>query len=420
MYSLAKWLVIAFFAGTVYTGGVSIGSFTATPAVVALIGAVALIVFMRLEDDKPLVSRPVLRVSLVVATLAYFAAGIISGIFADDRTLWAREVIQRMIIILMPMYAVVYGFRTPRDLMSMFVVFIPFGTLIATLCSLQGARSLFRAPVYLFGMHKNHVGGVCSISALICISFLLSNQFPRRKKLILVALAICMLGIIAAQNRASLVGLVLGTCLMSIAIRANRIYIVAIGAAFIAGLGLLSIALPKEAIESAITTRRFSSNWERQMVWSFLAEKLMHDPFVCVGWGNSILIYGTWHVPDAASIFFYDWMQMGLDGVVAQIIMVGLAIWLPLYNARFLPRVSGLMAINNAAMAIVASRFLGAYLDSFWVGRGVSLATFAALGAIVYVRLCLNQITARNVQQQAAVSCGEAKKELPSSGGMLA
>jgi len=94
---------------------------------------------------------------------------------------------------------------------------------------------------------------------------------------------------------------------------------------------------------------------------------------------------------DVANIIAYDWMQMGLMGVFALIAMVGLGIHLGIDNMKRIPNNSLAAFVNLAGLAIFASRFCHGLLDMFWIGRGVTLATFMGLGMIVWVRLWLDQ-----------------------------
>src|SRR6185437_834987 len=102
---------------TVFVQGLLVGDMVLTGATVTSVVACLLIAVRRMRDERPIVSLKFFTVPVVLCTLAYFAVGIGSGIFAEDRDRYIREVVQRAIIILCPLYLYVFGPNHPRVLL---------------------------------------------------------------------------------------------------------------------------------------------------------------------------------------------------------------------------------------------------------------------------------------------------------------
>ena len=47
--------------------------------------------------------------------------------------------------------------------------------------------------------------------------------------------------------------------------------------------------------------------------------------------------------------------------------------------------------INLVGLGVVCGRFTHAMVDTFWIGRGVTLTTWAAIGMLIFVKLYLDQ-----------------------------
>lgn len=382
-----KWSTICFFISTADTNGLPIGTFTLTPSTIFLLTSVGLICYRRFTSGQPIVSPLVLSQPAVLAVLVYFTCGAMSGVFASDTKVFFSALVQRMIILLFPTFACIYFAKSPKDFTPMLLGFLPIASFIAVAAFIDSARLRFSAPSYVFNLHKNQIGADCSSIILICAAFYLTRQRKDMKWLFIVATGCALLGFVGCQARAAMIGTIAGIALMMILLRIRMRWLTLAGFAAAIGGGIVWSLLPHKLTENLTATDRFSSAWIRQVSWQYLWEVVSRNPLICVGWGNAIPTIEETNLADGASIFFLDWIQMGFWGLLAQLAMVGSAILTPVFNSFKIPRFSITSTINLALMGILLARFFNGYLDSFWVGRGAPLTTFAALGGVVFISL---------------------------------
>jgi O-antigen ligase len=389
------WIVALYLPFTCFVQGPQLGPTTVTcAAVLSLVGCI-MICERRTRSHRPIITGQFLGQPAVLCCLFYYLVGIGSGLFASNIDGYVREVIQRAVIIILPLYLYVFGARRPRVITRALLFYIPAASALAAAVILFALKSGLSAPVYLFGMHKNAVGANCAHLVIICGAFLIAKQFPKLQLPLLAILALGFLGIVGCQARAAMIGAILGLFLMMVAARVRLRNLVGMAITLAVGVGGLAFVLPQETVKSATSSARYSSVAIRENTWKYMSEKLSNDPLMCVGWGNQIVPTRTQInrqiVADAASIFYYDWAQMSLVGLVAQIAMFCASLYLPFSSARRCPPASALASINLAALGIMAARFEHSYLDSFWIGRGPTLAAWAAVGMAIFVRLWLDQ-----------------------------
>jgi O-antigen ligase len=399
MRKLLNWILALYLPATCWTIGIEGGGVTVTAATLLLLCGCAITFWMRWDNDRPIVSLRVLREPAIVCSLIYFVVGVASGACADDKDRYIKEVVQRTMIILMPAYLYVFGPADPRPVGRAILLYIAMGSILGLTVFLVGLKGGLHSPVYLLGMHKNTTGADCAQTVLMCFALLISRQFPGARSVFVGLIVLGFLGMIGAQSRASALGAVLAVFLMLLAMRVRLRYVVAVGLAFAVGFVVMLNSLPKDTIESAVTTRRFSSNETRQAVWKAVSRKLTAEPFTCVGWGNYLPLAAQMGTGDCASIFYYDWGQMSLVGLVAQMAMIGTCLYLPVSNLLKYRQPGILTAMNLCALGIICDRFFQSYLDSFWIGRGPTLSVYAAVGMALYSKLWLQQMAVAQKMQ---------------------
>ncbi|HEY9712670.1 MAG TPA: O-antigen ligase family protein, partial [Chroococcales cyanobacterium] len=379
-----------------------------TPSALGLLVGCAIVLYTRLEAGKPLVPLSFFTIPVVVATFVYFAIGLSTFSVAEDKFTFWKEVVQRTLIIMLPLYLFSMGPRKPEHLKTAILTLLPCCSVVC-LVALQVARSVgFSKPVYVLGMHKNQIAGTCAVMGVIAVSCLLTSR-SRKKKLIFAGfLILACLGCLSTQGRAGLLCILISTVFMLVAIRAKwKTLLYFVLAVSISGAAILKM-MPKEAIEHAVSTQKFSSNQLRVALWSEVYPMLAEDPWVAVGWGQPRQ-YGTQFYGDVANVFLFDWMQMGILGGIALLVMIGCAVWLPLENAWRMPTNTLLSFINLVALGVIVARFTHGMLDTFWIGRGCNLTTWMAIGMTVFVRLLLDQNEQRRMigsSRSASVKTG--------------
>lgn len=154
--------------------------------------------------------------------------------------------------------------------------------------------------------------------------------------------------------------------------------------------------MPDKAREHVVSTKKFSTTEIRMSLWTDVWPLLIAEPMTMVGWGNPLVknVGGgedKWF-GDCANVLLNDWFQMTLLGPICLLGVIFTAIKQGLDNAKRLPLYSVLGFINLVALGSVAGRFTHAQLDTFWIGRGVTLVTWAAIGMMIWIKLYLMQL----------------------------
>lgn len=344
----------------------------------------------RMVSGRPLIPIVLLSIPVVVATLFYFSIGLLSVAAADEPIFWAKEVVQRTLIIFLPMLVFSLTPKKPTDLKFAILAYLPICAVIAVISVYDARHSGFAKPVYALGMHKNHIAGSCSVMATIAIAALLTSSDIKRKLLMIGFLGAGIVGCVASQGKAGLVCIIVATTFMLVGAGAQPRKILYFVISVLLVGSLLWNVMPKEAIEHVVSNKKFSTNEIRMSLWTDVLPALMAEPFTAVGWGN-VLVKGDRYYGDCANVLLYDWFQLTIVGPIALLAVIFFAVKLPLDNARRMPKTSLLAFINLVALGIICGRFTHAMVDTFWIGRGVTLVTWAAIGMTIFVKLYLDQ-----------------------------
>lgn len=357
----------------------------------------------RIQEGRGPIPLAVLSMPVVVASICYYLLGVSSIMFADQTFLCIKEMVQRFLIIMLPTLVFSLTPKKPDDLKFALLSYLPICGFVA-LVALYDAHHLgFAKPAFTLGMHKNHIAGSCSVMATIAVAAMLTSNEHKKRMKMLVFLALGILGCVATQGRAGMVCIVVASALMLIAARAKVRNI----AYFFLSILLVGLvlwkALPQEAMEHVVSTKKFSTNEIRMSLWTDVVPELIKDPWSPVGWGNP-LIKNDKQYGDCANVLLFDWMQMSLLGPVLLLTIIFFAIKLPLDNARRMPTKGLLPFINLVALGVIAGRFTHGMLDTFWIGRGVTLVTWASIGIAIFVKLYLDQLAVSNKRNLKASS----------------
>lgn len=169
--------------------------------------------------------------------------------------------------------------------------------------------------------------------------------------------------------------------------------------------------MPEKAREHVVSTKKWSTTDIRITLWTDVWPVLLAEPFAPVGWGNPLvkMVRGEeMYYGDCANVLLFDWMQMSIVGPLLLIAVIVLAIKQGLDNARRMVTMKSTLAfINLVGLGVVCGRFTHAMVDTFWIGRGVTLTTWAAVGMLIFVKLYLDQ-TSRQKTVRGAVRAGAA------------
>lgn len=400
------------FALTVSPHGMSSPVGVITPPSIAFILGVLWVFYSRFSVGKPIVPMAVLSRPVVFMSLCYFLVGLISGLFAADKFMWGKEVVQRTMIIILPMLLFSLVPKKPEDLKFAILWYLPLCLIIVFFAGKDATQTGLNEATYTFGMHKNQIAGSCSIMSTIAIAAMVTSRRTNFRWIMLFFAFAGAIGCFFSQGKAGMVCIIIAAFVIFIASRTKPRYIVIFATTcVILGAGMWKL-MPDKAREHVVSTKKWSTTEIRLTMWSDIFPVLKDEPFSAVGWGNPLikLIHGEqMYYGDCANVLLYDWMQMSIVGPLLLISVIVLAIKQGLDNARRIPVHTVLQFINLVALGTVCGRFWHAMVDTFWIGRGVTLTTWAAIGMLIFVKLYLDQ-TQKSTGQ---VGVGRAKPALP-------
>lgn len=365
----------------------------------------------RMEAGMQIVPKAILKEPIVIASLVYFALGVCSILVADNKFMCFKEMIQRVIIIMLPMFVFCLVPRKPEQLKTALTHYLPVCGLICLVAAWDAHHVGFAKPAYTFGMHKNHIAGSASIMSTIAIAAMLTSKNWKRRIMMLGFLGLGLLGCVASQGKAGLCCIIVATVFMLIANGAKIKNITYFVLSVVLVGAVLWKVMPQEAIEHVVSTKKYSTNEIRMSLWTDVLPVLVKEPFTATGWGNMLTkedrFYG-----DCACVLLYDWFQLTIVGALVLISVMVLAIKLPLDNAKRIQPHSLLAFVNLCALGIVCGRFTHAMVDSFWIGRGVTLTCWAAIGMAIWVKMYLDQMDARK-RSEAIAGAPQARAYAP-------
>ena len=297
-------LLIFAFASSPYCFGVQVGAVVITPCSASFALAALFTVYARLTSSLPVISSLLLSQPAFIATVIYFSIGISTGLIAEDKAAFIKEIIQRTTIIWLPLFGMSMGLRKIKYAKYALLGYLPGAGLLALLTAAAGISSKFDQPVYIMGLHKNMTASLCATMAIICGAHLLSSkrpflQFPGENELIrkirvpnrlffggLFGLAV--LGILACQGRAGLIEVVVAAYVMLFAMRAKPRTLIAMTVSCVVGLGLIIKLMPEHAMEHVVSTQRHSANAVRLEIWTDIRPQLHGKPIYGFRMGKSI------------------------------------------------------------------------------------------------------------------------------------
>ncbi|HEY9732131.1 MAG TPA: O-antigen ligase family protein [Drouetiella sp.] len=404
-------LLAVAFALTVSPHGVSSPAGVITPPSMAFAAGVVLTLFARFNSGKQLIPMAVLSRPVVFASLCYFALGVFSGIFANDKYMWWKEVVQRTMIIILPMLLFSLTPKKPEQLKFAIMSYLPLCLIIVVFAGHDASKTGMEEATYTFGMHKNQIAGSCSIMSTIAIAAMITSSRTKMKAIMCFFALAGAIGCFASQGKAGLVCIIIATMFMFVASRTKPRYIAYFVITCVIAGAIMWKVMPDKAREHVVSTKKWSTTEIRLTMWSDILPVLQAEPFSAVGWGNPLIkvIHGEeMYYGDCANVLLYDWMQLSLVGPFVLIMVIFFGVKQGLDNARRMPVNTVLAFVNLVALGVVCGRFTHAMVDTFWIGRGVTLTTWAAIGMLVFVKLYLDQ-----TQQKARPSYAGASNKVP-------
>jgi hypothetical protein len=333
------------------------GILTVSDLILAVAAGVALIM---LRGRGAIALQPMIWAG--VTYLAFLVPTLILNPYAANYIEWAHElflVIGSMII----------GFVIGREgkarlALTLYVLICSGIGVAAALVAVAGfAGSGQFSPVYLGDLHKNTIGGMLAVAAVIAWARPTWLGWSRRAAYS--AVILCSIGIFAAQSRQGLIGAVVGVIILSLrprlrgGPRGKLIWLLAIP---------VVVVVIIEVNQQLSSGNPFNSANQR-LAWFAESIKIWQtSPVFGVGlrWWYTARFGVNFQPPNAE---FEMLTSAGIVGVVGFLVMFAVAAW---HLAKLDP------IYGSVALAVLATRFTQAQFDLYWVSGQASLLWIVA------------------------------------------
>lgn len=277
--------------------------------------------------------------------------------------------------------ALVVGFAVGREgfARQALALYVGFCTLIggcAVLTALARAATGDFAAVYLPFMHKNFIG--CMLGFAAVVAYTRPDWLRWRPSWAHAAFAICVLGVLVAQSRQGLIGLIVGV--LFVAVRSQRGGQVALGLVAMTPIAFLVFDRTRDQLASG---DQFNSLYQRLTWYEQALQVWDTSPWLGVGL--------RWWYTDRFPYAFQP--PNALVEVLTSTGMLGVAAFLVLFGGGVLVLLRVDPAYGTLAAAMLLTRFVQGQFDLFWVAAQVS-APFLIAG------VCLGAMTRDQVQAQ--------------------
>lgn len=316
-----------------------------------VLGGATMIALLLLRGKGALSMQPLLWTGAVYISLT--APQLILNPYLGNVIEWAHELV-------LVLGSMVVGFVIGRDGFARLA--LSAYALIACGIAATAVVVAFQqgfAPVYLGMLHKNAIGGILMVAALI--TFANPPWLRWRPAWGYLAFGLCGIGILAAQSRQAIIGLLVGVIIIGVRPRHHNgkrsrwIWLALIPAAYFVYL---------EVSAQLTDGSPFNSSAQR-LIWyedSIAVWKL--SPLFGVGhrwWITGYTGFSGFQPPNAELEVL---TTVGIVGLFGFLVMFGAAMWL---TARMAP------AYGTLALAVIVARLVQGQFDLYWVAGQSSI-----------------------------------------------
>ncbi|GAA1999915.1 O-antigen ligase family protein [Microbacterium ulmi] len=328
------------------------GALSVSDVVLALATAVSLLL-IKAKDMRPM--QP-----LIWAGIIYLASAIpvqILYAYPENIVEWAHEVV-------LVLGSMIVGFaigrtgkaRAAMGIYALACIGIAIAAMIATVVSLAQYGVL--SPAYLPYLHKNTIGGMLAIAAVVAFARPVWLGWSRRWSY--TVLAICSLGMLAAQSRQGLVGAVIGVLFIALrprpqsGKRSRWIWLSTIP---------VGIYVISQVVDQLASDNTFNSAHQRLTWYEDTFNVWITSPVFGVGlrWWYTDRFTARFQPPNVELEVL---SSVGVVGLIGFLLMFAVALWAlikmdPVYG--------------TVGAAVVLTRFAQAQFDLYWVAGQASL-----------------------------------------------
>jgi O-antigen ligase len=321
---------------------------------------------------------------IFIPAVAFVAVNVFSLVWSESARSTLVFVVQLLsIAILTPLIfsSVPRSLKVIRRGLSMYIL-VTFGLAIAAcIVFLVNVGHGDAEGTYLPGIHKNALGSFLAVGMVLAFVFSISNVRMGRRRVLVVATLVEMLGMFASVSRGAIIGGLVAVIVASLLLKRQRVVTLAIVA--IAAVVYLSVVGATPAVKVDVEGA-YDSSVVRKYAWTNAVQKIESEPFL----GTGASTY-TDYIPqlaiglaDPTNMFLLTWSEIGVLGVAALVwLLVAYArlVW----RTRRVPGEGGTIAVACGAAAL--SLFVHFQVDITWT-RGTTTLAFAMIGLMVAVK----------------------------------
>ena len=333
------------------------------------------------------VSPPWLRGNALIFPTAIFVLLAASSVaWSVDRSATFRSVIQLTeIVVFIPLaYA-----SLPRELATVrngLLLYIATSCVLALVAAVLAAPEIaagrFEAPTLDFGLNKNAAGSYIAAGLVLAYAFWLKAPDQTQRRLLVLAMAVEVAGLLATLSRGSMIGAGLGILSVSLLLRKRRL-VTGFGVLVLL-VAFLSVVGP-EAGSDLSTPGSYSSTKAREYTYNHAIQHIEERPVLGVGSGayfDTVPQLGGGGFTDPHNMFLLTWAELGVFGVAALIfLLVRFArIW---WGMTKLPDEAASLGV--AAGGVSLSLLVHFQFDVTWT-RGTTSLAFATMGMMLAVQ----------------------------------
>lgn len=316
-----------------------------------VLGGATLVALLLLRGRGVITLQPLLWAG--TAYLALTAPQLLLNAYAANAIEWAHEVV-------LVLGSMVVGFVVGREGRARLGLSIY--TLISmciAIAAIGGSLANGFGPVYLGTLHKNAIGGILLVAALIV--FANPPWLGWKHHWAMLAFIVCGIGMLAAQSRQALIGALVGVLIIGLRPRFHNgkrsrwIWFLLVPVAYF---------VYTEVVEQLSTGDQFNSSAQRLAWYEDSFEVWLMSPLLGVGhrwWVTGHTGYSGFQPPNAELEVLTTVGIVGLIGFLAMFIG---AIWL---LARMNP------VYGTLGLAVVTARLAQTQFDLYWVAGQSSI-----------------------------------------------
>jgi hypothetical protein len=308
------------------------------------------------------------RNPLWIPTAAYFGVCLLSLVANGALDGTFASLLQMVLYMVIALYVFSAGFDDARQLYPALYALV-FGCLV-----LVGMLAITRAN-YAFGIHKNTLGSGISMGVLTAAGLWMGETDKKRRRRILVALAILGGGLVFTLSRGAWMGTI-GGILVMLALRGEWKKSLKLAAAAVPVVVVVWMLLPAESKEYATDIGTDAHNTKTRLYsLEYCWQLFQRSPIVGVGPG----LRKTY---DATNLVMMVLSETGILGILTFFsVFVGLAVIARRAAKRLDARDPTLILLTIGA-ALMTDKFIHGMVDHYWV-RGM-LPVWAGAGFVVF------------------------------------